>query len=148
MLRVYEDTDTLLQEAFFELVDCLDDKVFLKWWSVEDGIWKTRVADVVGEGVAIDNTDNYMRDFEDRQAKASTAFVSARFDNLTERDYCYYRDLLTSDEVYIIATADTAELTGELSSIRVTVDGDIPTAKQSRRTNIDFNINYANFSEL
>lgn len=148
VLRVYEDTDTLLQEAYFDLVDCLDDKVFLKWWSCEDGIWKTRVADIVGEGVAIEGTDDYMRDFADRQAKTSTAFVSARFDSLSSRDFCYYRDLLTSDEVYVIAPADTAELTAELSAIRVTIEGDIPTAKQNRRTTIDFNINYANFSEL
>lgn len=148
VMRVYEDTDTMLQEAHFDLVDCLDDKVFLKWWSCEDGIWKTRVADVAGEGVAINGTDNYMRDFADRQAKASTAFVAARFDSLTSRDYCYYRDLLTSDEVYVIAPADTAALTGELSAIRVTIGGDIPTAKQNKRTNIDFNINYSNFSEL
>lgn len=148
VLRVYEDTDTLMQEAHFELVDCLDDKVFLKWWSCEDGIWKTRVADVVGEGVEINGTDNYTRDFADRQAKTSTAFVAARFDSLSSRDFCYYRDLLTSDEVYIITPADTAELTGELSTIRVTVDGDIPTAKQNKRTTIDFNINYSNFSEL
>lgn len=148
VVRAYEDTDTLLQEAYFELVDCLDDKVFLKWWSVEDGIWKARLADIVGEGVEINGTDDYMRDFADRQAKESTAFVAARFDSLTSRDYCYYRDLLTSDEVYIIATADTADTTGDLSAIPVTIDGDIPTAKQNKRTTIEFNINYANFSEL
>ena len=148
VLRVYEDTDTLLQEARFELVDCLDDKVFLKWWSCEDGIWKTRVADVVGEGVEIGGTDNYMRDFADRQAKTATAFVAARFDSLSIRDFCYYRDLLTSDEVYVLAPADTADLTAELSVILVTIEGEIPTAKQNRRTTIDFNINYSNFSEL
>lgn len=148
VVRVYEDTDTLLQEARFDLVDCLDDKIFLKWWSCEDGIWKTRVADIAGEGVAINGTDDYMRDFADRQAKTSTAFVAARFDSLSSRDYCYYRDLLTSDEVYIIATADTADTTGDLSAIRVTIDGDIPAARQNRRTTIEFNINYANFSEL
>jgi hypothetical protein len=148
VVRVYEDTDTLLQEAHFDLVDCLDDKIFLKWWSCEDGIWKTRVADIVGEGVEINGTDNYMRDFADMQAKNATAFVAARFDSLTSRDYCYYRDLLTSDEVYIIAPADTAETTGDLSAIRVTIDGDIDTAKQNKRTTIEFNINYSNFSEL
>lgn len=148
VMRVYEDTDTLLQEAFFDLVDCLDDKIFLKWWSCEDGIWKTRLADMTGAGVGIGGTDNYMRDFADRQAKTSTAFVAARFDSLSSRDFCYYRDLLTSDEVYVIAPADTAELTGELSAIRVTIDGDIPTAKQNKRTTIDFDINYSSFSEL
>lgn len=148
VMRVYEDTDTLIQEAHFDLVDCLDDKVFLKWWSCEDGIWKTRVADVIGEGVAINGTDNYMRDFADRQAKTATAFVAARFDSLSSRDFCYYRDLLTSDEVYVIAPADTAKLTGELSAIRVTIDGDIPTAKKNKRTTFDFNVNYSNFSEL
>lgn len=147
-VKVYEDTDVLIHEARFDLVDCLEDKLLLMWWSVEDGIWKSRVADITGDGVDGINTTDYIRDFDDRQAKDSTTYVAAKFADLTSNDYCYYRDLLTSDEVYVVSTVDTADNPAIITPVPVTIDGDIPTTKYNRRTTIDFNIIYAKFSEL
>lgn len=147
-VKAYEDTDSLIHEARFDLVDCIDDKLLLMWWSVEDGIWKSRVADIIGEGVDGINTTEYIRDFDDRQAKDSTTYVAAKFADLTSNDYCYYRDLLTSDEVYMVSAMDTADNPAVITPVPVTIDGDIPTTKQNRRITIEFNINYANFSEL
>lgn len=148
VMRAYEDTDTLINEAFFELESCLDDKLFLRWWSVEDGIWKTRLADVAGEAAEISGTTDYIRDFQDMQAKSATTSVIAEFTNLSPRDYSYYRDLMYSDEVYIVAGADTTDNLNEIMCIPVTISGGLPEAKADRRTTMKFNVNYNKFSEL
>lgn len=147
-VKVYEDTDVLIQEARFELEDCLMDKLLLMWWSVEDGVWKSRLADIIGDGVDDINTTDYTRDFADRQEKESKTYVSAKFANLTSNDYCYYRDLLTSDEVYVVSAVDTADNPAIITPIPVTINGTPPETRYNRRVTIDFNINYSNFSEL
>ena len=147
-LRAYENTTDLVEVAMFERVDCLDDKLFLRWWSVEDGIWKTRLADVAGESAEISGTTNYIRDFQDMQAKSATTSVVAEFPSLSPRDYSYYRDLMYSDEVYIVAGADTADSLNEIVCIPVTIFGSVPETKANRRTTIKFNVNYNKFSEL
>ena len=151
VVRAYEDTDSLIQEARFEREDCMDDKLLLLWWSVEDGIWKSRLADITGDGVDDINTTDYMRDFDNRQSKGSTTYVAAKFANLTSNDYCYYRDLLTSDEVYVVASVDTAGYGNDgavITPVPVTISGTPPETRYNRRVNITFNINYSNFSEL
>lgn len=148
VVRAYEDTDTLINEAFFELESCIEDKLFLRWWSVEDGIWKTRLADVAGEAAEINGTTDYIRDFRDMQAKSAETSVIAEFPNLSPRDYSYYRDLIYSDELYIVAGADTADSLNEIVCIPVTISGGVPEAKANRRTTIKFNVNYNKFSEL
>lgn len=150
-MRVYEDTDSLIHEARFELEDCLMDKLLLMWWSVEDGVWKSRLADITGDGVDGINATDYIRDFDNRQAKDNTTYVAAKFANLTSNDYCYYRDLLTSDEVYVVASMDTADYGNDgavITPVPVTISGTPPETRYNRRTTIEFNINYSNFSEL
>lgn len=147
-VKVYEDTDVLIHEARFDLVDCLMDKLLLMWWSVEDGVWKSRLADITGDGVDDINATEYIRDFGNRQAKDSITYVSAKFANLTSNDYCYYRDLLTSDEVYVVSAMDTADNPAIITPVPVTISGTPPETRYNRRTTIEFNINYANFSEL
>lgn len=147
-VKVYEDTDVLIHEAHFELEDCLMDKLLLMWWSVEDGVWKSRLADIIGDGVDDINTTDYTRDFADRQAKDSKTYVSAKFANLTSNDYCYYRDLLTSDEVYVVSAMDTTDNPAIITPVPVTISGTPPETRYNRRTTIEFNINYSNFSEL
>lgn len=147
-VKVYEDTDVLIHEAHFELEDCLMDKLLLMWWSVEDGVWKSRLADITGDGVDDINATEYIRDFGNRQAKDSITYVSAKFANLTSNDYCYYRDLLTSDEVYVVSSVDTADNPAIITPVPVTISGTPPETRYNRRTTIEFNINYSNFSEL
>lgn len=147
-VKVYEDTDVLIHEAHFELEDCLMDKLLLMWWSVEDGVWKSRLADITGDGVDDINATEYIRDFGNRQAKDSITYVSAKFANLTSNDYCYYRDLLTSDEVYVVSAMDTADNPAIIMPVPVTISGTPPETRYNRRTTIEFNINYSNFSEL
>lgn len=147
-VKVYEDTDVLIHEARFDLVDCLMDKLLLMWWSVEDGVWKSRLADITGDGVDDINATEYIRDFGNRQAKDSITYVSAKFANLTSNDYCYYRDLLTSDEVYVVSAMDTADNPAIITPVPVTISGTPPETRYNKRATIEFNINYANFSEL
>lgn len=152
-MRAYEDAvspdpASLVGEAVFDLVDCLDDKLVLMWWSAEDGIYKTRVADVIGAGAEQGNAVDYIRDFERRTEKDFSVFASARFASLSQRDYEYYRDLLTSDEVWLIAPVDTADDTSEITRVPVMIDGAIPRGKMVGRTDIDFDIIYNQYSEL
>lgn len=152
-MRAYEDSVSpdpaaLVGEALFDLVDCLDDKLVLTWWSVEDGIYKSRVADVVGGGSNQLNAIDYIHDFENRTEKDADTYVSARFANLTQRDYEYYRDLLTSDEVWIIAPVDTADDTAEITRVPVKIDGTIPRSKTVGRTDIEFDVIFNQYSEL
>lgn len=152
-MRAYEDSVSpdpaaLVGEALFDLVDCLDDKLVLTWWSMEDGIYKTRVADVVGSGSNQLNAIDYIHDFENRTAKDADTYVAARFASLSQRDYEYYRDLLTSDEVWIIAPVDTADGTAEITRVPVRIDGDIPRGKTVGRTDIEFDVIYNQYSEL
>ena len=152
-LRAYEDSVSpdpaaLVGEALFDLVDCLDDKLVLTWWSMEDGFYKSRVADVVGGGSNQLNAIDYIHDFENRTAKDADTYVSARFASLSQRDYEYYRDLLTSDEVWIIAPVNTAEDTAEITRVPVKIDGTIPRGKTVGRTDIEFDVIYNKYSEL
>lgn len=152
-MRAYEDSvspdpASLVGEALFDLVDCLDDKLVLTWWSVEDGIYKSRVADVVGGGSNQLNAIDYIHDFENRTAKDADTYVAAHFASLTQRDYEYYRDLLTSDEVWMIAPVDTADDTAEITRVPVKIDGTIPRSKTVGRTDIDFNVIFNQYSEL
>lgn len=152
-MRAYEDSvspdpDALVGEALFDLVDCLDDKLVLTWWSVEDGIYKSRVADVVGGGSNQLNAIDYIHDFENRTAKDADTYVSARFASLSQRDYEYYRDLLTSDEVWLIAPVDTADDTAEITRVPVMIDGTIPRGKTVGRTDIEFDVILNQYSEL
>lgn len=152
-LRAYEDSNTpdpsaLVGEARFDLVDCMDDKLLLTWWSVEDGFYKSRVADVAGSGADQTQAVDYIHDFEDRTAKDADAYAAARFATLTQRDYEYYRDLLMSDEVYIIAPVDTADGLAEIRRVPVRIDGSLPQSKLVQPTTIEFNIVFDQYSEL
>lgn len=152
-LRVYEgvstpDPDEMVEEARFELVDCMDDKLLLTWWSVEDGFYKSRVADVVGGGSNQLNDIDYIRDFENYTNKDADTYVLSRFSNLTQRDYEYYRDLLMSDEVYVIAPIDTADGLLQIRRIPVRIDGNLPQRKEPQPTTIDFNVIFNQYSEL
>lgn len=152
-VRVYEgvnapDPDEMVEEARFELVDCMDDKLLLTWWSVEDGFYKSRVADVVGGGSNQPNAIDYIHDFEGRTAKDADTYVAARFASLTQRDYEYYRDLLMSDEVYVIAPVDTADGLLQIRRVPVKVDGSVPQRKEPHPTTIDFNVIFNQYSEL
>lgn len=152
-LRAYEDSNTpdpsaLVGEARFELVECMDDKLLLTWWSVEDGIYKSRVADIAGSGANQLQAVDYIHDFEDRTAKDADVYASARFANLSQRDYEYYRDLLMSDEVYVIAPVDTADGLAEIRRVPVQIDGSLPQGKLVQPTTIDFNIIFNQYSEL
>lgn len=152
-MRAYEDSvspdpSSLVGEALFDLVDCLDDKLILTWWSMEDGFYKSRVADVVGGGSNQLNAIDYIHDFDNRTAKDADTYVAARFANLSQRDYEYYRDLLTSDEVWLIAPVDTADDTAKITRVPVRIDGTIPRSKTVGRTDIEFDVIFNQYSEL
>lgn len=152
-MRVYNDAVTpdpasLAAEARFELVDCMDDKLLLTWWSVEDGFYKSRVADVVGGGSNQLNAIDYIHEFEGRTAKDADTYVSARFANLTQRDWDYYKDLLMSDEIYVTAPMDLADTPAELTRVPVRIDGNLPQRKEPHPTTIDFNVIFNQYSEL
>lgn len=152
-MRVYNDAVTpdpasLAAEARFELVDCMDDKLLLTWWSVEDGFYKSRVADVVGGGSSQLNAIDYIHDFEGRTAKEVDTYVSARFANLSQRDWEYYRDLLMSDEIYVNAPMDLAGMPAELTNVPVRIDGSVPQRKGQQPTTMDFNVIFNQYSEL
>lgn len=152
-VRVYEgvnapDPDEMVEEARFELVDCMDDKLLLTWWSVENGLYKSRVADVAGSGSNQLNAIDYIRDFENYTNKDADTYVSSRFSNLTQRDYEYYRDLLMSDEVYVIAPVDTADGLLQIRRVPVRIDGNLPQRKEPHPTTVDFNVIFNQYSEL
>lgn len=152
-MRVYNDAvspdpASLAAEARFELVDCMDDKLLLTWWSVEDGFYKSRVADVVGGGSNQLNAIDYIHDFEYRTEKDADTYVAARFANLTQRDWDYYKDLLMSDEIYVTAPMDLADTPTELTNIPVRIDGNVPQRKEPQPTTIDFNVIFNQYSEL
>lgn len=152
-LRAYEDSNTpdpsaLVGDARFELVDCMDDKLLLTWWSVEDGFYKSRVADIAGSGADQLQAVDYIHDFQDYTNKDADVYAAARFATLTQRDYEYYRDLLMSDEVYVVAPVDTADGLAEIMRVPVRIDGSLPQSKLVQPTTIDFNIVFDKFSEL
>lgn len=152
-VRVYEgvstpDPDEMVEDARFELVACMDDKLLLTWWSVEDGFYKSRVADVVGGGSNHLNAIDYIRDFQNYTNKDAETYVSSRFENLTQRDFEYYRDLLMSDEVYVIAPLDTADGLLQIRQVPVMIDGNMPQRKEPHPTTIDFNVIFNQYSEL
>lgn len=151
-LRAYEDSLTpddaaMVGDARFELVDCLTDKLILTWWSVEDGFYKTRVADIVSGGVNQMQSVDYIHAFDDYTSKDNDVYAVGRFASLTQRDWEYYKDLLMSDEVWLVSSVDTMDDLAQIEKVPVRIEGGIPQRK-GQTTTIDFNIVYNQYSEL
>lgn len=132
-----------------EWVDCGSDNITLLWWSPELGGWKTMVADVTGTADSV--TERSEQEMALCRVDGVTGLLgfSVRFPLLTQRDYMYYRDILLSDEVYVVED-DTDSFDGVVSEIRraVRVSGSLPAWKTGDVKDFEFNVIYNYTDEL
>ena len=75
--------------------------------------------------------------------------LGARFPLLTLRDYMYFRDIMLSDEVYVVEQ-DTVSYDGTAAEIRkaVRVSGSLPAWRVNDVKDFEFTINYDYTNEL
>lgn len=139
----------VLYRTQVEWCECSRDKLTLLWWSPELGGWKTMVADVAGTADSVTERNALERAFCKVDGVAGTLSFAARFPLLTMRDYMYYRDIMLSDEVYVVEE-DTVSYDGTTAEIRkaVRVSGSMPTWRVNDVKDFDFTINYDYTNEL
>lgn len=139
----------ILYSTQVEWCGCSRDQLTLLWWSPELGGWKTMVADVVGTADSVSERSPMERAFCKVDGVAGTLSFAARFPLLTLRDYTYYRDIMLSDEVYVVEL-DTVSYDGATSEIRkaVRVSGSLPTWRVNDVKDFEFTINYDYTNEL
>lgn len=139
----------ILYSTQVEWCECSRDKLTLLWWSPELGGWKTMVADIVGTADGVAERSPMERAFCKVDGVAGTLSFAARFPLLTLRDYMYYRDIMLSDEVYVVET-DTVSYDGTAAEIRkaVRVSGSLPAWRVNDVKDFEFTINYDYTNEL
>lgn len=86
-----------------EQVDCITDKVILRWWSPELGGWKSSVWDVVEQGQDVDRVTTFDRLFTRNAASDASLWVRVRVPLCSVRDWLWLRDIEFSDEVELYA---------------------------------------------
>lgn len=139
----------ILYSTQVEWCRCTTDKMLLFWWSPELGGWKSCVADIVGTADSVTERSAMERAFCKVDGVTGTLSFAARFPLLTLRDYMYYRDIMLSDEVYVVET-DTVSYDGGAAEIRkaVRVAGSLPVWRVNDVKDFDFTINYDYTNEL
>ena len=127
---------------------CDGQQVFLMWWSPVDGGWKSRIADAMGLADSIARTLDYRKLYTDLLGKSASGGLSCRFPSLSERDYAYYRDILMSDEVYLVTPVDDYLLSGDVNAVPVRIEGDFPANVRNRSKDVDFNVIFNDYTEI
>lgn len=84
-----------------ERESCTSDKVFITWWSSQDGGYKSYLCDIVSKGGAVDSRTRYNAGFELGDTVEASPSLTVRFPNMTANDWQYCRDILFSGEVRV-----------------------------------------------
>ena len=145
----YWDQNTPMHMARVEWVDCASDKILLEWWSPELGALKSQVADIIGSADAVTerNRETVGLDLVDG-AEAAISY-NVRFPLCTMADYLYFRDILFSNEVYILRrdniSYDEVKMTHRVA---VRVSGNPPAWRIGDRKDFNFTVNIENTKQL
>lgn len=125
---------------------CGTDTVPVVWWSSVDGGYKTRVAKIRTYSDRAVGSSDFLHMFTRSAAKEAVLGMALRFERLTLNDYAYYRDILSSGEVYVMANVMTVS-GASVEKVPVVVRGDYPTANVAG-VDLDFTVELANISNL
>lgn len=125
---------------------CGTDSVPVVWWSSVDGGYKTRVAKIRNLSDRTAGSSDVLQLFTRSAVKETVLGVALRFERLTLNDYAYYRDILSSGEVYVLASVMTATGAAD-EKIPVVVHGDYPTAAVGG-VDLDFSVELTSISNL
>ncbi len=126
---------------------CNSDSVLLTWWSSADGGYKTRVAEIDGVSDRVTGVADYTRMFDARQEKTASHALAVSFPRLSLRDYEYYKDILSSGEVYVIEEVTRAD-GYKVARIPVTVSGEYPSDVRGDGISVEFSVIYHNSKSL
>ena len=147
-VRVLDALSNELELSTVEWRDgCNSDSVLLTWWSSADGGYKTRVAEIDGVSDRVTDVADYTRMFDARQDKTASHALEVSFPRLSFRDYAYYKDILSSGEVYVIEEVTRAD-GYKVARIPVTVSGEYPTDVRGDGISVEFSVVYHNSKSL
>lgn len=138
--------DQVAKADIFWADGCGTDSVPVVWWSSVDGGYKTRVAKIRTLSDRTAGSSDFLQLFTRNAAKEAVLGLSLRFERLTLNDYAYYRDILSSGEVYVMANVMTVS-GAAVERVPVVVRGDYPTANVAG-VDLDFTVELANISNL
>lgn len=82
-----------------DLVDCLSDKVLVKWWSNFVGGYKCWLCDIVSPLLTVIGRNTYNNGFEYGDTVDASQGFALRFPQLSVADWLYCRDILSSGDV-------------------------------------------------
>lgn len=117
--------DTPQGKVRIEHESCTTDKVFVMWWSSEDGGWKSYLCDILNFSGGVDSRTRYNAGFEHGDTVTGHTVMSARFPLCTYNDWCYVRDILTSGEVRLWSPLTySAGSLSEMVGVRAVAEGD------------------------
>lgn len=105
---VLVDDDDEIARCEVELVDCTDDSVMLRWWSVELGGWKTCAWDVLEAGQAGDRVTLFDRLYARNAASDASNTLRLRVPLCTHNEWAWLRDIAISDQVEMLGSEKIA----------------------------------------
>lgn len=91
-----------------ELIDCTDDSVTLRWWSVELGGWKTCAWDVLEVGQDGDRVTLFDRIYDRNAASDASNTLRLRVPLCTHNEWAWLRDIAISDQVEMLGSEKIA----------------------------------------
>lgn len=140
-VQALDDASRVRQTAEIKWETCLNDKIFLYWWSSVDGGWKCRLAEIVSGAGNINSRTEYTQMFKQHVGKVSSLGYVVSFPQLTFNDYEYYKDILTSDSVYIQRNGvGTSGLADSMSAPVKVEDGDLTSPNKNGKKDLTFTI--------
>lgn len=139
-VQALDDAQRVRQTAEIKWETCLNDKIFLYWWSSVDGGWKCRLADIVSGAGNINSRTEYTQMFKQHVGKVTSLGYEVSFSQLTFNDYEYYKDILTSDSVYIQRNGVGTTGFADSISVPVKVDGGDFTIGKYEKKDLIFTI--------
>lgn len=132
-----------------ERESCTSDKIFVTWWSCQDGGYKSYLCDIVSKGGAVDSRTRYNAGFEFGDTVEASPSLTVSFPNLTVNDWQYCRDILYSGEVRVWEPETTlpgsyAELIGR----RAVVSGEAGEWKTNDTKDLEISLTFENVTML
>ena len=145
----YYDDDKQVKMCRVEWIECLRDKILFEWWSPELGGLKSQVADVVASADTVTERNRETVGFDLVDGVEAAISYNVRFPLCTLADYMYFRDILFSNEVYMVRTDNVAYNQMQITHrVAVRVSGNPPAWRIGDCKDLNFTVNIENTKQI
>lgn len=148
-VNLYSGSSGIIEKARVVMESCIYDKILLTWWSPDFGGWKSCLADILGYGDDVSESERYIIGWDYGESKGGMYGLRVRIPNCTPRDYAYYRDIYYSSYVQVFDMALWAENQSALNIEKeVMVEGTPPDAKLNGYVDLEMTLKTVEVSSI